>query len=392
MYIGLRTHRYGPATTSFRGGSKGAGVPLPMNTNVRMDAIASAAPATMISIARICTSPIVAGRTMPAGARMRSGTNTSSNPMNSVAYVSARKSTIIYGTPTHDAPRTTYGRSRQLPHHVVVRLRPAVAEELPGAADLLDHVEVHLRDDELVFVLAALRQEIAARIDEIARAVELPHVPRRLDADAIDATHEVAVGHGMGRLLELPEILRESFHRRGGIEHDLRAVEAEESGAFRKVAIVADVHADRGEPRLENGIAQIARFEEELLPESGGVRNVILAVFAEVGAVRIDHRGRVVVDAGHLALVDRHDHRHLVLLGQLLHVLDRRARNRFGDVAPLRVLAGTEVGAVEDFLQAEDLDAFLPCFLYIRKVLFQHRVADLGDGRVGVIDRVRHLD
>src|ERR1041385_7910590 len=105
--------------------------------------------------------------------------------------------------------------SRQLPPPILVRLGPPVAEELPGAPDLLDHVEVHLRDDELVFVFAALRQEIAARIDEIARAVELPHVPRRLDADAIDATHEVAVGHGMGRLLELPEILRESFHCRG---------------------------------------------------------------------------------------------------------------------------------------------------------------------------------
>ncbi len=95
MYMGLRTQRYGPAITSLRGGSNGAGVPLPMNANVRTDAIASAAPATMISIARICRSPIVAGRTMPAGARIRSGTNTSSSPMNSVAYVSARNRTII---------------------------------------------------------------------------------------------------------------------------------------------------------------------------------------------------------------------------------------------------------------------------------------------------------
>src|SRR6266496_6147716 len=51
-----------------------------------------------------------------------------------------------------------------------------------------------------------------------------------------------------------------------------------------------------------------------------------------------------------------------------------------------------EVGPVEDFLQAEDLDAFLACFLYIRKVLLLHRLADLGDGGVRVVDRIRHLD
>src|SRR6266576_5857463 len=97
--------------------------------------------------------------------------------------------------------------SGQLLDHVVVRLRPAVAEELPRAPDLLDHVEVHLRDDELVLVLAALRQEVAARIHEVARAVELADVPRRLDADPIDTAHEVAVGDGVRGLLQLPEIL-----------------------------------------------------------------------------------------------------------------------------------------------------------------------------------------
>src|SRR6266516_2037 len=150
------------------------------------------------------------------------------SPVKSSVAVMIRPSRIssATATPTHDAPRTTHGRSWKLANHVVVRLGPAVAEELPGAPDLFDHVEIHLRHNELVFVLAALREEVAARIDEVARAVELSHVPRRLDADAIDAAHEVAVRHRVGRLLELPEILRESFHCRGGIEHDLRAVES----------------------------------------------------------------------------------------------------------------------------------------------------------------------
>src|SRR5574341_1264990 len=57
---------------------------------------------------------------------------------------------------THHAP------SWQLPHHVVVALGAAVAEELPGATHLLDHVEVHLRHDQLVLVLAPGGEERAA--------------------------------------------------------------------------------------------------------------------------------------------------------------------------------------------------------------------------------------
>src|SRR5439155_6896343 len=247
-------------------------------------------------------------------------------------------------------------------------------------------------DDELVFVLAALRQEIPARIHEVARAIELPDVPRRLDADPIDAAHEVAVRHGVRGLLEFPEILRQALHRRRRIEHDLGAVQAEQPRALGEVPVITDIDADRGVARLEDGIAEIAGLEEKLLPEAGRMRDVVFPVLAEVTAVGVDHRRGVVVDTRHLALVDRHDHHHLVLLGELLHALDRRTWNRLGDVAPLGVLTGTEVWAVEDFLQAEDLDAFFACFLYIRKVLLLHRRADLRDGGVRVVDRIRHLD
>src|SRR5258708_5251640 len=134
---------------------------------------------------------------------MPRGTTTRNAATNSVAYVNARSRISIHRS-THAARPTALGGSRRLPDQVVVGLGPAVAEELPRAPDLLDHVEVHLRDDELVLVLAALRQEVAARIHEVARAVELPHVPRRFDADAVAATHEGAVRHGVGGPLQLP--------------------------------------------------------------------------------------------------------------------------------------------------------------------------------------------
>ena len=58
-------------------------------------------------------------------------------------------------------------RSRVSPSQGAVRVGAAVAEELPGPADLLDHVEVELGDDELVLVLAAAREDLAARVDEV---------------------------------------------------------------------------------------------------------------------------------------------------------------------------------------------------------------------------------
>jgi hypothetical protein len=64
------------------------------------------------------------------------------------------------------------------------------------------------------------------------------------------------------------------------------------------VAVVADIHADLAYGRLEDGIAQVARPEVELLPEALDVGNVGLAVLAEVGAVGVDDGRRVVLHAG----------------------------------------------------------------------------------------------
>ena len=91
-----------------------------------------------------------------------------------------------------------------------VGLGPAIAIELPDAPDLFDHVEIHLGGDQLVLVLGCHREEVAARIDEVRRAVEAADVPRRFGADAVAAGHEIAVGDGVRRLFELPEVLRQA--------------------------------------------------------------------------------------------------------------------------------------------------------------------------------------
>src|SRR2546428_7819099 len=73
LYIGFRTKRYGPRTTSLRGGSKGAGVPLPTTTNVRMHQIAITAPPTATIAPTSSMGPNAAGRTTPDHARTRAG-------------------------------------------------------------------------------------------------------------------------------------------------------------------------------------------------------------------------------------------------------------------------------------------------------------------------------
>src|SRR5436305_872796 len=90
-----------------------------------------------------------------------------------------------------------------------IRLRPPVAVELPGAPDLLDLVEVEVRDDDLVLVARRLRDELPARVREVALAVELADLPRALGPDAVDRADEVAVRDRVRRLLELPEVLGE---------------------------------------------------------------------------------------------------------------------------------------------------------------------------------------
>src|SRR5687768_6374272 len=288
-------------------------------------------------------------------------------------------------------------------HQPFVRLRTPIAEELPHVSHFANLVEVELRGDQLVLVARGLRDELPAWIAEIALAIKLSDAPRLLVADTIDRANEVRVRHRMRRLLELPQILRQTRHRRRGVEHDLGAIESELARAFRKVAVIADVHADIRITRLEHRVAEVPGAEVELLPEPGrAVRDVVLPILAEIRAVGIDDSGGVVVDAGAVLFVEWHDDDHLVLLGDLLHEPSGRpARDGLDRVIPSCTLLGAEVRAGEDLLHAEELHAFLPRTLDQRHVLGNVRLADgleRFSGAAGVrglnetgFDETRHL-
>src|SRR5690606_38182454 len=97
---------------------------------------------------------------------------------------------------------------------------------------------------QLRLLRRGLRDDLAARVGEVRRAVELADVPGRLGADAVDRGDVVAVGGGVRGLLQFPKILRQPRHRGRRVEDDLGAVQAEGAGAFGKVAVVADVDTD----------------------------------------------------------------------------------------------------------------------------------------------------
>ena len=85
-----------------------------------------------------------------------------------------------------------------------VGFRTPVAIELPDPSYFLNHVEIEIGDQHLIFVPAGLGDDLAARIAEVALAVKLADIPWRFPAHTINRTDEVSVGGGVRRLLEFP--------------------------------------------------------------------------------------------------------------------------------------------------------------------------------------------
>ena len=176
-------------------------------------------------------------------------------------------------------------------------LGPAVTVELPLVPDLSQQVHVEVADEDFLLAVGGrAADDLPARIREVGLAVEVV-VAERLDADPVDGADEVLVGHGGRRLLQLPQILRQPPAGRRRVENDLRSGQAERAPALREVPLVADVDPVPAGGGVEHRVAEVAGPEVELLPETGDLRDVVLAVLAEVTAVGVDDGRGVVVDA-----------------------------------------------------------------------------------------------
>src|SRR3954470_10689007 len=237
-----------------------------------------------------------------------------------------------------------------------VGVRTAVAVELPAVADFPQLGQVEVPDDQFGLLVARhLADELGLRVDGVRRPVEVV-VAQLLDAHPVDGTDEVLVGDGCGRLLQLPQVGGQTARGGRRVEDDLGAREAQRPPAFREVAVVADVDTDLPDLGVEDRPAEVAGSEVELLPESRYLGDVVLAVLAEVRAVRVEHGGGVVEDAGLLLLVHRQDEDDALFLGQRLESLDDGAvRNLLGVLVERLVLDLAEVRPVEQLLEAQDL-------------------------------------
>src|ERR1700687_1108465 len=149
-----------------------------------------------------------------------------------------------------------------------VRFRPAVAVKLPSIADFLNFIEIQLRDEQFILVAAGLFDDFPARVAEITLAVEFADLPGMLGAGAGGGRDEIGVSNRVRRLLEFPKIFRETGDGSGRVVDDFRAVEAEDSRAFREVAVVTDVHADAGITSLEERVGGVSRREVKLFPKA----------------------------------------------------------------------------------------------------------------------------
>ena len=128
------------------------------------------------------------------------------------------------------------------------------------------------------------------------------------------------------------------------------------------MTVVTDVDPDRADRRLEDREAQVPRPKVELLPEALHLRDVVLAILAEVAAVGIDDEGGVVKHAGLLLLVDGDDEHQVQLAREPAHQLGRRSpRHCLGVGKVRRVLHLAEIRAVEELLEAEDLRSLGGC-------------------------------
>ena len=233
---------------------------------------------------------------------------------------------------------------------------------------------------------AALADEVAARVDHLAGAVEVDRelaVLVVLESDPVRLQHEVAVRDRGARPLDLPEAVRQTGLGRVRVEHHVRAVQAELAPAFGEVPVVADVDADLADGGVEHRVAEVAGAEVELLPEPVQVRQVVLAVLAEDRAVGIDDDGRVVVHAGDVLLVDREDHDHVQLGGQLREALHDGSVGGLGVAVVLLVLGDAEVRPVEELLEADHLRALGGGIPRELLVLVEHRVLVACPGGLG---------
>ena len=141
--------------------------------------------------------------------------------------------------------------------------------------------------------------------------------------------------------------------------------------------VIADIDANPAIGGIEYRPIGSTRLEEELFPETSDMRKVRLAVLAEIPSICINDCRRVVVDARHRLLIDRHNDHHIVLLGIFFHQRDRMpVWDRFRSGIPLGILTWAEIGLRKYFLKTQHLHAFSTSLVDQGQVRLKHGITN----------------
>src|ERR1043166_2812472 len=234
----------------------------------------------------------------------------------------------------------------------------AIAQERPMRPRYIDTIPVDFGHHDLFAIGAPFRDDLAARRDDEALAPELDAVAagRRFMTDAIDRRDVTAVRDRVAALHGFPGgILGRAVlfflawmpTDRCRIKKNLRAAKGGEPRRFRIPLVPTNADADfsvRGRPCLES---EIARREIKLFVVRRIVRDMHLAILAEITPVRIDDRGGVVINAGRAFLKKRGDDDRASFARDFLQLRRRRSRNFLGEREVRVIFALAEILGAE---------------------------------------------
>ena len=79
-----------------------------------------------------------------------------------------------------------------------------ISEKLPSVSNLSNLFQIKIGADDFILIFAALDQNLAAGVHEIAGAVKFAEFPGFFQADAVIGTDKNAIGNRLGRLFKLP--------------------------------------------------------------------------------------------------------------------------------------------------------------------------------------------
>ena len=187
-----------------------------------------------------------------------------------------------------------------------------------------------------------------------------------LKAHTVDGHNGKTVGHGVSALhggpcLALPLLF---FWRvaaliadGGGVDEQVGSGECHETGCLRIPLVPAHQHAQAAHTGVDGMETEVAGSEIELFVIGGVIRDVHLAVFPCDAAVAVDHHGGVVVEAWSTPLEKGGDNHYAFLTGEGSEEFCRWSRDGFCQVEIVDILHLTEVKAVVEFLQYDELSS-----------------------------------